>query len=171
MVRVQLLRAESEPLAFRERFEFPAGSGGEETVSASEVEISGVVEKAGKGFVLTGEVNGRARLRCGRCLQEYEFSFSEPFSLDLLPLAEAPDGEETRLGRDELEVRFYEVAELDLAELAEEQLQLALPLKPLCAEVCLGLCPHCGADLNSGRCECPAQVDQRWAPLRSWRPA
>ncbi|MFH1178091.1 MAG: DUF177 domain-containing protein [Acidobacteriota bacterium] len=129
------------------------------------------MEKSEKGYVLSGEVHGAARLRCGRCLQEYGFTFSESFSVDLLPLAAAPEGDETELGRDELEVCFYDVPEVDLAELAEEQLQLALPLKPLCAEGCQGLCPHCGADLNSGRCECPAPVDQRWAPLRSWRQA
>ena len=35
-----------------------------------------------------------------------------------------------------------------------EQLQLNVPMKPLCRPDCKGLCPDCGADLNEGACSC-----------------
>ena len=47
-----------------------------------------------------------------------------------------------------------------------EQLQLNVPMKPLCRPDCKGLCPECGADLNEGACSCgEAKVDSRWAAL------
>ena len=43
---------------------------------------------------------------------------------------------------------------LDLAEVFQERVFLALPAKVLCAEDCRGLCPGCGADLNQESCRC-----------------
>ena len=37
---------------------------------------------------------------------------------------------------------------------AARAVQLALPMKPLCAEACRGLCPQCGANLNRPQCGC-----------------
>ena len=48
-----------------------------------------------------------------------------------------------------------------------EQLQLNIPMKPLCRPDCAGLCPTCGADLNLGPCGCPTGgSDPRWAGLQ-----
>ena len=169
MQRLELARAESEPLAFRERVTFPAEACGDEVAGVDDLVIAGVVEATGNGFALDGEVTGTARLRCARCLKDYEVPLSERVSLRLLPATRVPRDEEVQLGRDELEVRFYEEPTVDLAELAAEQVQLALPLKPLCRESCQGLCPRCGADLNQGLCACPRTPDPRLSPLLEWR--
>jgi uncharacterized protein len=169
--RLQLSRAESEPLEFAERLQLPAGVGDDDVVLEGEIEISGVVDKVERGFTLAARIRGVARLCCARCLKEFVFGFSESFAVALLPVSSAPQEDETQLGRDELDVRFFEAPEVDLVEVATEQLLLALPMKPLCGEACKGLCPRCGADLNQGRCACPAQGDERWVPLRGWSPA
>jgi uncharacterized protein len=55
---------------------------------------------------------------------------------------------------------------LDLRPLVRDALLLELPLAPLCRDDCRGLCPTCGADLNSGPCECPGDTtDPRWLAL------
>jgi uncharacterized protein len=36
----------------------------------------------------------------------------------------------------------------------KEQVFLSLPMKSICKEECLGLCPICGDDLNQGPCRC-----------------
>ena len=43
---------------------------------------------------------------------------------------------------------------LDLRPLVRDALLLELPVAPLCRDDCRGLCPRCGADLNSGPCDC-----------------
>jgi uncharacterized protein len=60
--------------------------------------------------------------------------------------------------------------EVDLEPLVRESVLLELPLAPLCADDCRGLCPQCGADLNEGECDCPAvETDPRWAALDELR--
>jgi uncharacterized protein len=169
VLRLELARAETEPLAFRERFTLPAEACGEEVAGVESVELSGTVEKADRGFLLEGEVSGSVRLACSRCLKEFAFSFAEPMSMKVLPASLASQEDEMQLGKNDLEVRFFEKPVLDLAELAAEQVQLAVPLKPLCQEDCQGLCPRCGADLNQGLCACPRTTDARWVSLLEWR--
>lgn len=57
--------------------------------------------------------------------------------------------------------------QLDLKELVFSELVLSLPMKHLCREDCLGICPTCGANLNDGDCGCKRdQVDPRLAALQ-----
>jgi uncharacterized protein len=168
VLRLELARAESEPLAFKERLSLPPEVCGEEVAGVDPVELSGVVERAGRGFMLDGEISGAVRLTCSRCLKEFTLSFDEPVSVHLLPAALAPREEETQLGRDDLDVHFFDEPVVRLDELAAEQVALVVPIKPLCRETCQGLCPRCGADWNQGPCACPRTTDARWVPLLEW---
>ena len=171
MLWLDLTRADTEPLAFSERAVVSPPGGGGDVVSVGGVSFGGRIERAGRGYVLDGSLEGRATLRCARCLSEFDFPFAERVELRLLPAAAAPQEEETRLGRDDLEVRFYKEPRVDLVELAAEQVALAMPMKPLCSETCRGMCPHCGANLNDGVCGCTPECDDRFAPLLDWRPS
>ena len=63
---------------------------------------------------------------------------------------------------------FYSNDQIDLGHLIVEQLQLAVPMKPLCDEACKGLCPQCGMNLNTGSCDCSQTwEDPRLAALRN----
>jgi uncharacterized protein len=168
---LDLTRADTEPLAFSEHPVLSPRSGGEDVVSVEDVEFGGRVDRAGRGYMLEGGIRGHATLRCGRCLMEFGFRFAEPVQLRLLPAAAAPQDDETRLVRDDLEVRFYDEPRVNLMDLAAEQFALALPMKPLCAETCRGICPHCGTNLNEGACGCSPDRDDRLAPLLDWRPS
>lgn len=55
--------------------------------------------------------------------------------------------------------------ELDLAAAVREEVMLAVPEFSVCREECRGLCPRCGADLNTGSCGCRPHTDPRWAVL------
>jgi uncharacterized protein len=57
--------------------------------------------------------------------------------------------------------------EYEIDQRIREAIILELPLKPLCSETCLGLCPMCGTNLNESECECtPDKTDERWESLR-----
>ena len=63
---------------------------------------------------------------------------------------------------------FLEGNEIDLLELAAEQILLTLPMRILCDEACAGLCPTCGANRNAGTaCDCQPEIDPRWQALAS----
>jgi uncharacterized protein len=65
-------------------------------------------------------------------------------------------------------VSFYHDDVIDLADVIREQLYLALPMKPLCREDCLGLCPVCGQNRNTTPCTCKTEwVDPRMDALRN----
>ncbi len=71
---------------------------------------------------------------------------------------------------EEIPLTSYDGRRIDLRTLAVEQIQLELPLKPVCRQDCQGLCPQCGGNRNQVSCDCnPAPVDPRWAALEAFR--
>ena len=113
------------------------------------------------GFRLRARLGGELRLDCVRCLGPVPLPVEEELDLVYLPrVAEsaALGGGERALEASDMNVSFYDDDRLDLAETVWEQLHLALPVKPLCASECLGLCSSCGADRNRHpRCGCDEQ--------------
>ncbi len=106
---------------------------------------------------------------CSLCAREMAQSVAVRFALTLQPKpALAPllpeDGELTAENPDEY---FLEGDTFGLDDLLREQIILALPMFPKCAEDCQGLCPVCGVDLNTQSCHCERDdVDPRWEKLK-----
>ena len=109
------------------------------------IEVEGVFETA-------------TRLACGRCLEEFETRLASDIALTYTP--ESPDNRDD-LSRDEIELTpeaagliTFSGDRIDLREGVQEQIVMAIPVRPLCHEHCKGLCPQCGANLNHGDCGC-----------------
>lgn len=126
------------------------------------------VHRDGDAYRATGRVETQLQLECGRCLETFPIAVDSPFELRYVPEpAAAGDTEEREIAEDDLTTAFYKNESLDLAELMHEQFVLALPMKPLCAPTCKGLCVHCGTNLNKGTCDCaPEWIDPRLATLK-----
>lgn len=80
------------------------------------------------------------------------------------------EDDEHQLETDELDISFLPPGArvLVVDDVVREHVLLELPLKPLCREDCLGLCPRCGDDLNAGACACGGEQgarDLRFAAL------
>ena len=171
MLAIDLTLADTEPLEFSERVMVPSPCGGDEGVRVGELGVSGTVEKGSRGYLLSARMSGPATLRCVRCLCDFPFDIAESIEVELHPTHQAPHDDETRIGRDDSEVRYYSEPQLSLVEFAAEQIELALPMKPLCRPDCRGICVVCGANLNEWECTCPKDgaVDPRLAPLLGLR--
>jgi uncharacterized protein len=118
------------------------------------VAVDVTLEAVEGGVVVKGNVTAPWVGECRRCLTavvgEVVASVEEIF---------VPDPEEGQTWP-------IEHNQLDLEPLVREAVVLELPLAPLCRPDCLGLCPTCGADLNSGPCQCvDGPADPRWAAL------
>jgi uncharacterized protein len=126
------------------------------------------VHKDGEAYRVTGNVTTRLQLECGRCLEAFEIPVDSPFELRYVPeVVAAADAMEREVSEDDLTTSYYKEDSIDLAELMHEQFVLALPMKPLCADACKGLCPHCGTNLNKSSCDCaPTWEDPRLATLK-----
>lgn len=111
-------------------------------------------------FRVEGEVNGLLLHECVRCLEE----FATPATLSFRALykdltSRRPKRQEPDVvpgDSDREETDCYPVLEqrIELQEMLREQLILSIPMQPLCAEGCQGLCQVCGQNLNVQRCGC-----------------
>jgi len=118
-------------------------------------------------FRLTGNVATSLELSCSRCLEPFTCPIDAHFDLVYQPRAMNAGEPEREIEEDDLSTAFYVDDEIDLGELMLEQFYLSLPMKPLCADDCRGLCAICGTNLNRGTCDCKRDwQDPRFAALR-----
>jgi uncharacterized protein len=106
-----------------------------------------------------GHISTRVRLSCGRCLQSFEMPLESQFDLTYSQIEQAPgqgstSDEEIELTAHDMGMIQYQGDEINIEKEIQEQVVLALPLKVLCSPDCKGLCPGCGADLNTASCDC-----------------
>jgi uncharacterized protein len=126
------------------------------------------IDKDKQHFRLVGRVQTTIELSCGRCLEAFTWPVDAEFDLRYQPQAENTGEVEQAVEADDLTTAFYEHDEIDLGQLMQEQFYLSLPMKPLCAVDCKGLCPECGTNLNRGTCTCnPHWEDPRLAALKA----
>ncbi|MBN1832953.1 MAG: DUF177 domain-containing protein [Deltaproteobacteria bacterium] len=109
---------------------------------------------AGDKYVLDGALSGRIQVLCDRCLESYHRELKTSFRVFLsLPLPQTQE-DDMELAEEDLDVDFIRGDEIDLDGIIHEQIYLTIPMKSLCSEDCLGLCPKCGANLNTTDCQC-----------------
>lgn len=126
------------------------------------------VERLVDGALLSGKVVGSVELQCARCLVDYTLEPEVDMHVLVVPKG---SGEKKRLQeRDSDEnVFFIDGMEFDPGDVIVQEILLALPMKPLCAEDCKGICQTCG-NLQA-QCSCPKEkpTDRRWAALKELR--
>jgi uncharacterized protein len=126
------------------------------------------IEKAGAEIMVKGDLRAEIKLICSRCLKEYNGKLTVPVDTVYHPVEELK--EEAHLSEvrsEELDLDFYSGEEIDLLDLVKEQVELNIPMKPLCDDACKGICPKCGTDLNIRSCTCSVKdIDPRFESLK-----
>jgi len=102
---------------------------------------------------------------CARCLEPVQFAVNRAFDLLYRPMGVDKRAEEVAISEADTEIGYYEGEGLLLEDVMREQVLLASPVKQVCREDCKGLCPQCGANLNTATCNCQHPGDPRWAAL------
>ena len=144
------------------------GADGDAYRVVAPVELEFDIHKDKDKFRLVGHVRTELELACSRCLEPYRFPVDASFDQRYLPSSAVSTEAEQEIEEDDLETSYYTEEQIDLNQLLREQFYLALPMKPLCQEDCKGLCPQCGTNLNTGRCDCaPVWEDPRLAALKA----
>jgi uncharacterized protein len=134
------------------------------TPVAAHLDITG----ADRDVHVAGKIEAGLSLTCGRCLKDFGYRVSNGFSLFFA--REKVTEREKELKASDMDVNYLSGPEIDTTELILAQLSLEVPMQPLCAPDCRGLCPRCGADLNAGDCACRGteRVDPRLAGLKDF---
>ena len=113
------------------------------------------------GVMVRGNIKATISQPCDRCCQETTNHINHSFE----------DFESAQPDQQLDESRIYfehGILWLDVAAICWEEFVLALPPNPLCRPDCLGLCPHCGTNLNNGSCHCDqTELDPRMALFRN----
>ena len=126
------------------------------------VSFRGVMENAAPYLELNGEVEGKIRLECSRCLAPFEQEITAQVAEAYTNRPEALDPEDADA------VSFFEGDFIDIGPALVKAIFLELPMHPLCRPDCRGICPQCGADLNQTECSCKDNtIDIRMAGLKS----
>ena len=130
--------------------------------------VSGKIRLAGNEVFVNGHVDTRAQVECDRCLKAVELPVSADFELEYIPGSEYASSGVAELTEAEMSVAVFDGQALDVDEIVKEQSLLAVPTRMLCREDCKGICPQCGADRNTGECDCVTkEIDPRWAALKN----
>ena len=113
------------------------------------------------GALIRGTLKGSVNIVCDRCATSYEFDLDVNFdTFEQIPDEEFDEEPRVRKENGELQ--------LNIGALLWEEFALTLPVKPLCSNECKGVCPGCGKDLNSQKCECKQEEgDERLAVFRN----
>jgi uncharacterized protein len=114
---------------------------------------------AGDSYLLQGTLHGALIMPCARCLEDalvkvdlpMTFTFVEHFAGDGRAKVKVKVDDE-ELEQDERVA--FEHGVIDLGPTIRDELLLALPMKPICSESCLGICATCGGNRNLTQCTC-----------------
>ena len=166
-MKVRLREIGDEPYTWSEEEQVsPSALDRPELLEIGPVAWSGQITRLDQGYLLRARISYDQTLACQRCLAAVTEPVAEEVELLVLRHEAGAEEEERELAEKDLGVLVVEGEELDLDPILHEQLQLNVPMRPLCREECAGLCPTCGADLNQGPCRCgPRAVDPRWEGL------
>ena len=134
--------------------------------AVGEVKLELAIQHSGEEYFCQGEVSAGCITECARCLIEFEQQIRQ--SVDFIVhgggMADSDDG----LQDNEVYVLLQgNDLRADVTEPVRQAMILSFPMKPLCSDNCLGICPQCGANLNQQSCDCNREnSDPRWDDLR-----
>lgn len=121
--------------------------------------------RRGEGVVVTLLFKTEACAPCARCLATTPLAIKG--KVRYFYSLRGHDHDQEDFDEDQVIPLERSQREIDLSDPLWESLILALPAAVLCDEACRGLCPQCGADLNSGPCRCSATpADPRLEALK-----
>ena len=165
---IRLDAARYEPFFWQESIELKEEEIRElELLDTSAVRCAGSLTHAEPDYLLHADLSYELTVACNRCLNPVQQAVESTLDLVLVERSRKREAtEEEQLEAQELGLVEVEGGSFESRPLVVEQVELSLPMKPLCREDCQGLCPQCGQDLNEGRCGCVRErVDPRWAAL------
>jgi len=131
------------------------------------LKLNVTAELLGEEIRIRGHLATSLESSCDRCLRAVEIPVSSNFDLFYRPMQTIAKEEEIEIPPAEMEVGFYTGDGIELADVATEQVILAVPMKVVCGAECRGLCPVCRINRNLASCDCaPPEHDSPFASLK-----
>jgi len=113
--------------------------------------------KVNRDVVVHGTLRSAVRLTCSRCAEEFVLPLTLPLNAVYLPMSDLSSERGKELDNEVTDVYGYVESVLNLTEMVRDKLLLSIPLQPHCQAGCQGLCPSCGINRNTLRCQCAGE--------------
>jgi len=129
------------------------------------------LSRTGRSVLAKAHLSTAIEGYCSRCLTTIVAPIDVDIDEEALPSIDIDTGLPLDRDAEPDALRLDDHHELDLAEPVREAISLAEPITLLCREDCRGLCPTCGADLNTvtDHSHSEEAIDPRLAALAEWR--
>ena len=167
---LEIRELEQKPIRFEQTLPIGAILFDSEIEQQSPLVASGTAEfhSSTEEIRVQGKLRVTLAMHCDRCTEPFTRDIEEEFDLIYVPAPETSPGAEIAIGPSDSHVGFYDGPGLELNDILQEQVLLALPLQLVCREECQGICPQCGQNRNETECHCQTKVsDDRWSALRN----
>jgi uncharacterized protein len=138
-------------------------------VLAEGVKVQGTLERTGLEILCKGSLETGLSVTCTRCLSDFSFVVKSELKVHFIPRTNNNKlAHEIELTELDVEQEFYEEGRVDLSSPVRDLILLSLPQVILCRQNCAGLCPECGSNLNTDKCDCKNEgsYDPRLAVLQ-----
>jgi len=165
-MRINVAQQLKEPIGQVRRYQISE-------INDQDLPIEGEVQllRTNRSILVTARLKTTVKCICSRCLEEFEYPLTMGIEEEYFPTTDMISGLSLSLPEGTEGFVIDESHVLDLSEAIRQHTLLALPMKPICENVCAGLCPDCGQNLNYGPCNCTGMtVSSPWAQLEGWRP-
>lgn len=119
--------------------------------------IKGMITYSNPQLILNATATGSFSVNCARCMKECKTQFK----FDISEVLSNSDNVSE-------DIIYFSGKEIDISEIAQNAFLSIAPIRVLCNENCLGLCPQCGTDLNIATCNCEDDdIDPRMSVLNN----
>lgn len=133
----------------------------EKTKLNKTINFNGEFFKVEKNLLLNASITYTYLETCARCLEEFDNTITTSFKGTIV---ESLSGDNTS---EDIEIVIRD-GFIDLEDTIKQVVYLSMPMKALCSENCKGICPTCGANLNTEKCECDnVVIDPRLEKLKN----
>ncbi len=128
------------------------------------VRVKAVLDKSLRQICLEADISAEGTFICDRCLVDFKRQIAKSYTMVYI----FSDRSTVDLKKDEeIQALSPDTSYIDLDEDVRQYILLAVPQKLLCSEECLGICPVCGVNRNSKKCNCSIKApDSRWDDLK-----
>lgn len=126
-----------------------------------EAEYDLTLTSAGDTITVEGVIRLELNVDCNRCLENFVYYLEAGFQEVYFDRDVPPQGSKGA------EWIPFQGDTIDITPQAVQSILVDLPMRFLCSDNCLGLCPVCGTNLNKNQCTCEqSDVDPRLAKLK-----
>ncbi len=126
-----------------------------------DIQFNGKFFKVEKSLLLNAEFTYSYSETCARCLEIFENKITANFNAIIV------DEVNEDYEAEDIEILIKDGC-IDLEEPIKQIVYLSMPMKALCKGDCKGICPMCGINLNTGKCECnDFVIDPRLEKLKT----